>query len=150
MRKIEKLMIRRLHGEASKAELEELHRLLEQDTRADELRRMEAAWRDLEAPPTQGPDPGFTARAVAAARRDLAVYGPPLRLRAAAAALAAGLSLGLLLDHYRTPAEPAPAKPTDELALELFAPPPTLAESWGWALDDAPAEPQSDRGAPEP
>ena len=135
MRTIERLLIRRLHGEASEAELAELERLLETDPRVDELCRMEAAWQDLEAPPAQRPDADFRACTVAAARREVAVYGPPLRLRAAAAALVAGLSLGLVLDHFRTQAEPPLDLPMDEKTLELFAPPPTLAESWGWSED---------------
>lgn len=95
-------LIRLLQGELPPGESRELQlRLLREPELAETFRRLEAAWRGLEPPPTSPVPPGFTGRVMAQVRWQpapvaLSWSAAPVWVRAtAAAALIGGAALGL-------------------------------------------------------
>ena len=145
MQAIEQKMLRRLSGAADEADLQALARQLSEDPELEaRFKALEAAWLALDhlEPSTNEPlGPEFTARVMAVARRqaegDLAWSLAPTWARATAAlALFAGLALGNQAAQLQDPTPPTLEWLQEDLTdVSLFAPPPSLAESWWGPFD---------------
>lgn len=116
--------LRRLHGEpqqgGSAVEADRVHadRVHADRAHAD---RVERLWRALEPPPATEPPPDFAVRTADALRRrsDAGSWSvaPAWARGTAAAALAAGLLLGVGVGHW-SPAETAPAPSVETVDVE--------------------------------
>ena len=134
---IERLLMRRLHGELDEAEARRLEERLE---RAPGLRarahRDAEVWDDLELPPATVPV-GFSAEVMAAARQTAGEMrwslAPAWARAASAAALAAGLIVGVSLGT----AGSAPETQDDPQDVFALSSPLSLAESYWLALDES-------------
>lgn len=157
MSKIERQLMRRVHGELGAESARELDRRLAADAElGSRHRRLAALWQSLELPPPAAVPEGFRARVVAVCRGPSArsasgelrwSLAPAWARVGSVAALVAGLLLGASLGGVAT-GSPVAADLVGDLEAATFVQPLSLAESYwlGFESSDDPSAAAGEEG----
>jgi anti-sigma factor RsiW len=148
----ERDLLRRLTGGLSEEEAAGLARRMEGDPGlARDWQRLERSWQELELPQSAPAPPGFATRVMAEVRSEarggagLSLGQAPFRVRVlAAAALAAGLGLGVFGAQWSQPGQPNEGAAGSDDVQEMLVRPTSLADSYWSALggdDGGPTDP---------